>query len=78
MVLATAPSPKLFAASSTTRCSVVQAVAESEGYRRIVYSAADGSGQLGTGIFDVGDDVRAYIVERLRGLENESFAADGS
>jgi hypothetical protein len=57
--------------------SVVRAVAESEGYQRIVYSAADGSGGLGTGIFEVGDDVKAYIVEQLRRLENESSAADG-
>jgi hypothetical protein len=35
-------------------------------YRRLVYSAADDSGDLGTGIFVVGDDVRAYIVEQLR------------
>jgi hypothetical protein len=35
-------------------------------YRRLVYSAADASGGLGTGIFRVGDEVRAYIVESLR------------
>jgi hypothetical protein len=52
--------------------SVVRRVAESQGYRRVVYSAADESGRLGTGIFEVGDDVKAYIVERLRGLENTS------
>ena len=37
-------------------------------YDRVVYSAADDSGGLGTGIFDVGDDVKAYIVAQLRGL----------
>lgn len=35
-------------------------------YRRVVYSAADPSGRLGTGIFRVGDDVATYIVESLR------------
>ena len=38
------------------------------GYRRVFYSAADGSGTLGTGIFAVGDDVKRYIVTRLRAL----------
>ena len=37
-------------------------------YDRIVYSAADDRGVLGTGIFAVGDDVKAYIVAQLRGL----------
>jgi hypothetical protein len=35
-------------------------------YARVIYSAADSSGDLGTGIFSVGDDVRAYIVDGLR------------
>lgn len=52
--------------------SVVRGLAETLGYERVVYSAADDSGRLGTGIFEVGDDVKAYIVERLRGLENSS------
>ena len=52
--------------------AVVRSVAESAGYERIVYSAADDSGRLGTGIFEVGEDVKAYIVERLRGLRNRS------
>ena len=34
-------------------------------YRRIFYSAAP-DGSLGTGIFTVGDEVRAHIVEELR------------
>src|SRR5690242_17698949 len=37
-------------------------------YRRVIYSAADRSGGLGTGIFDVGDDVKRYIVDGLRAL----------
>jgi hypothetical protein len=48
--------------------SVVRGLLASGRYRRLVYSAADGSGRLGTGIFEVGDDVKAYIVQRLRGL----------
>jgi hypothetical protein len=38
------------------------------GYERVIYSAADDSGALGTGIFDVGDDVKRYIVSGLRAL----------
>lgn len=45
---------------------VVAEVAAEEGYRRIIYSAADETGALGTGIFDVGEDVKQYIVRRLR------------
>ena len=37
-------------------------------YQRVIYSAADDSGALGTGIFDVGDDVKRYIVDGLRAL----------
>jgi len=37
-------------------------------YQRVIYSAADDSGALGTGIFDVGDDVKRYIVSGLRAL----------
>ena len=48
--------------------AVVRGLVESGRYRRVIYSAADESGALGTGIFTVGDDVKAYIVEQLRGL----------
>jgi len=34
----------------------------------VLYSAADDTGALGTGIFQVGDDVKRYIVDELRGL----------
>ncbi len=34
-------------------------------YERVIYSAAAG-GELGTGIFDVGADVKAYIVDGLQ------------
>jgi hypothetical protein len=37
-------------------------------YRRVVYSAANDDGDLGTGIFDVGDDVKRHIVNGLRKL----------
>lgn len=37
-------------------------------YRRLIYSAADESGALGTGIFEVGEDVKQYIVAGLRRL----------
>lgn len=37
-------------------------------YRRVFYSAADARGALGTGIFAVGEDVKEYVVTRLRGL----------
>jgi hypothetical protein len=38
-------------------------------YRRVFYSASrDDPGLLGTGIFEVGEDVRRYVVERLRAL----------
>ena len=37
-------------------------------YRRVFYSAADGSGALGTGIFAVDNGVKRYIVTRLREL----------
>lgn len=37
-------------------------------YQRVLYSAADARGALGTGIFAVGEDVKRYIVERLREL----------
>ncbi len=37
-------------------------------YQRVVYSAANADGDLGTGIFEVGDDVKRYIVDGLRKL----------
>lgn len=46
----------------------VGAVVKTIGYRRVFYSAADGSGALGTGIFAVGDDVKRYVVTRLSAL----------
>ena len=37
-------------------------------YERVVYSAANDEGDLGTGIFEVADDVKRYIVSGLRRL----------
>ena len=37
-------------------------------YGRIIYSAENAAGDLGTGIFQVSDDVKRYIVEGLRKL----------
>jgi hypothetical protein len=37
-------------------------------YQRVVYSAANDEGDLGTGIFEVGDDVKRYIVSGLKRL----------
>jgi hypothetical protein len=35
-------------------------------FEQVIYSAANETGDLGTGIFEVGPDVRAYIVDGLR------------
>jgi hypothetical protein len=48
--------------------ATVGRVARQHGYRRVIYSAANPQGDLGTGIFQVGEDVKRYIVEQLRGL----------
>lgn len=37
-------------------------------YDKIKYSASDKSGNLGTSIFEVGDDVKKYIVDQIRKL----------
>jgi len=37
-------------------------------YDRVFYSAANDDGDLGTGIFQVGDEVKSYIVAELRKL----------
>jgi hypothetical protein len=37
-------------------------------YQRLVYSAADAAGDLGTGIFEVHPDVKGYITGRLQAL----------
>jgi hypothetical protein len=54
------------------------AVVETCHYRRIIYSAADDNGTLGTGIFAVGGDVRRYIVMRLAGLARPVPGIPGS
>ena len=47
--------------------AVIDELLASGRYARVFYSA-DAAGGLGTGIFTVADDVKAYIVERLRAL----------
>ena len=37
-------------------------------YQRVFYSAANLAGDLGTGIFDVGNDVKSYIVAEIKML----------
>jgi hypothetical protein len=49
----------------------VRSLAESHHYQRVFYSAADGSGALGTGIFAVDSAVKRYIVARLRELAEQ-------
>jgi hypothetical protein len=48
--------------------AAIRALLATGRYQRVFYSAADDSGALGTGIFVVGDDVKRYIVDGLRGL----------
>jgi hypothetical protein len=47
----------------------IENIANSEHYKRIMYSAANANGDLGTRIFNPGDDVKKYIVERLRAIQ---------
>ena len=51
--------------------AVIDELLGSGRYERVIYSAA-ADGQLGTGIFKVGADVRAYIVEGLHRLVDET------
>ena len=48
--------------------AAIRSLVASGRYQRVIYSAADDSGALGTGIFVVGDDVKRYIVDGLRSL----------
>lgn len=41
-----------------------------QGYHRVYYSAEHEGGALGTGIFDVDEGVKRYIMTRLRELED--------
>jgi hypothetical protein len=49
--------------------AVIEELLASGRYARVFYSA-DAQGGLGTGIFTVAGDVKAYIVDRLRALED--------
>jgi hypothetical protein len=44
----------------------VHHIASKENYRRIFYNAANASGDLGTHIFPVGEEVKQYIVTKLK------------
>lgn len=44
-------------------------LAQAHGFRRLFYSSAGGDGALGTGIFEVDEQVKRYIMRRLRELE---------
>ena len=46
-------------------------------YDRVIYSAAP-TGGLGTGIFDVGDDVKAYIVDGLSRVVEDASGSKSS
>jgi hypothetical protein len=52
--------------------SVVRELIATGRYERIFYSAADETGRLGTGIFDVATDVKEYIVSQLKGLSHRA------
>jgi hypothetical protein len=48
---------------------VIRDLVASGRYRRVFFSASPGDPNLlGTGIFDVGEDVRRYVVQQLRAL----------
>lgn len=47
--------------------ATIQAIAAQQGYQRLFYSA-DTNGDLGSGIFQVGADIKKYAGEQLRGL----------
>lgn len=49
--------------------ATIKRIALKERYNRIIYSAANATGDLGTSIFHVGDNVKEYIVNQLKGLE---------
>lgn len=46
--------------------AAIQKLVATGRYQRVIYSAANASGTLGTGIFDVGGDAKQYIVAQLR------------
>ena len=50
--------------------AIIKKLLATGGYKRVIYSAANSRGDLGTQIFPVGDDVKSYIVAELRKLED--------
>lgn len=51
--------------------AAIRALIATGRYQRIYYSAANESGDLGTGIFHVGDDVKRYITTQIKKLATE-------
>ena len=49
--------------------ATIKSIAAREHCSRIIYSAANANGDLGTSIFRVGDSVKKYIGSRLKSLE---------
>jgi hypothetical protein len=49
--------------------ATIKSIAVRKPYKRIIYSAANPNGDLGTSIFHVGNDVKEYIVSRLKSLD---------
>jgi hypothetical protein len=47
---------------------VILKLLETGGYQRVFYSAANAQGDLGTGIFEVGSDVKSYVTQQLKSL----------
>lgn len=50
----------------------VRELIQQYGYTQVYYSAIEPNGLLGTGIFDVGMDVREYITQQIWALEKAS------
>jgi hypothetical protein len=46
----------------------VKDIVATQGYSRVFYSAANANGELGTGIFHVGEAVKSYIVRQLKSI----------
>ncbi len=46
--------------------TTIKNICAREHYKRVMYNASNGNGDLGTGIFKPGDDVKRYIVDQLK------------
>jgi hypothetical protein len=54
--------------------AAIRALLATGRYRRVIYSAHNDAGDLGTGIFSVSDDVKRYIVSGLQRLADADQA----